>query len=81
MRIFHFKTLVFVEEGCAESDDNIDEKEQVNASIDGWDGGASKLRVTFIGIKDLHWDEYRVIYGKHDDKVVPMLYKVAAARE
>ena len=41
MRIFYLNALIFVKEGCAEGDDDINEEAKVDTSIDGWDRVAS----------------------------------------
>ena len=37
--------------------------------------------MSLVLVEDLQWDQNRVVHGEDDNKVVPLLYESAVARE
>ena len=73
VRVFHFDTQLWIEVSCAEFDYNVQEEDKVDTGINKSDNFALEKRKSFLFVKDLQWDQNRVIKRKHDDQVVPVL--------
>ena len=81
MRVFDFDALLSIEEARPETNNDVEEEKQVDEGVQHSDHVSSQSRMPLVFVKDLDWDDDRVVHGKDDDEVVPIPYECATSFE